>query len=44
MQTLKIITTINAPIEKVWSIIGAVGGVDKWSPIINSEGAPAAEI
>lgn len=36
MQQLKIITTINTPVEKVWSIIGAVGGVDQWSPIINT--------
>lgn len=36
MQNLKITTTINAPVEKVWSIIGAVGGVDTWSPIINT--------
>ena len=36
MQQLKIITKIKAPVEKVWSIIGAVGGVDKWSPIINT--------
>jgi|GEM_PF-1772359 len=36
MQKLEIITKINAPVEKVWSIIGAVGGVDKWSPIINT--------
>ena len=36
MRTLEIITKINAPVEEVWSIIGAVGGVDKWSPIINT--------
>ena len=36
MQNLKIITEINAPVEEVWGIIGAVGGVDKWSPIINT--------
>ncbi len=36
MQKLEIITKINAPVEKVWNIIGAVGGVDKWSPIINT--------
>ncbi|MEM6723460.1 MAG: SRPBCC family protein [Bacteroidota bacterium] len=36
MQQLEIITTIDAPVEKVWSIIGAVGGVDQWSPIINT--------
>lgn len=36
MQRLKIISKVEAPVEKVWSIIGAVGGVDKWSPIINT--------
>jgi len=36
MQKLEIISAINAPVEKVWSVIGAVGGVDQWSPIINT--------
>ncbi|MEL7251606.1 MAG: SRPBCC family protein [Bacteroidota bacterium] len=36
MQQLKIVTSINAPVAEVWGIIGAVGGVDKWSPIINT--------
>ncbi len=36
MEQLKMSTTVNAPVAQVWSIIGAVGGVDQWSPIINS--------
>lgn len=36
MSTTIVKTTIKAPIEKVWNIIGAVGGVDTWSPVINS--------
>lgn len=36
MKELRIITKINAPAAKVWSIIGAVGGVDQWSPLINT--------
>ncbi len=36
MQKLAIITSLNAPVNKVWGVIGAVGGVDTWSPIINT--------
>lgn len=36
MENLKITTKINASVDQVWNIIGAVGGVDQWSPIINT--------
>ncbi len=33
----KVTVEVNAPAEKVWEIIGAVGGVDKWfAPVIQS--------
>lgn len=28
--------TIGAPSEKVWNLIAAVGGVDKWAPMISA--------
>ena len=33
----KVTVEVNAPAEKVWNIIGAVGGVDKWfAPVIKT--------
>ena len=33
----KVTVEVNAPAEKVWGIIGAVGGVDKWfAPVIKT--------
>ena len=36
MITTTVKTSLNAPAKAVWSIIGAVGGVDRWSPVITS--------
>ena len=36
MITTTVKTSLNAPAKEVWSIIGAVGGVDRWSPVITS--------
>lgn len=33
----KVTVEVNAPAERVWKIIGAVGGVDKWfAPVIKT--------
>ena len=36
MITTTVKTSLNASTEEVWGIIGAVGGVDQWSPVITS--------
>ena len=36
MKTTVVKTKLDAPIQEVWKVIGAVGGVDTWSPVITS--------
>ncbi|MCZ6894409.1 MAG: SRPBCC family protein, partial [Gammaproteobacteria bacterium] len=33
-EKIHITKSINAPSEKVWAAISAIGGLDKWFPII----------
>lgn len=36
MQKTIVKTTLAAPSEAVWKVLSAVGGVDQWSPVINT--------
>ena len=36
MITTTVKTSLNASAEEVWAIIGGVGGVDQWSPVITT--------
>lgn len=34
MNTLKVQTLINAPVEKVWEVLADFSGVEKWAPSV----------
>ncbi|SFO05836.1 Polyketide cyclase / dehydrase and lipid transport [Algoriphagus ornithinivorans] len=36
MEKTIVTVTLPIPMDKAWEVIGAVGGVDTWSPIIKS--------
>ncbi len=36
MKKTVVKTTLDLPVDAVWNVIGAVGGVDTWSPVITS--------
>jgi hypothetical protein len=35
-EQVNVIKTVNVPSGKVWQAISAIGGLDRWFPIINS--------
>ncbi|PWB80483.1 MAG: polyketide cyclase [Methylocystaceae bacterium] len=36
METIVVTKTIGAPVEKVWSAIRAIDGLDRWFPVIET--------